>query len=435
MTHVLLAPAARQFTSTAGSESGWIFDIVTGLIELDPELHFTCVAETVDPKTYERMEQYAIGSRRSDEVGGAMLPFRIARATRQLGILDRVDLIHHGLPFGLNRTYSILALQAARRQLPFVVGPIQSPLSFRGSDEMSGRLETQRQTLARVSSRAIANISSPAVMTMFGRLSSATLRSALRVVTIDANTKESIIALGVLPERVLVIPPPLRSFSPQPIVGGALGNTVRVMTAGYLIERKSTRDVVLSVARLAADGNPIGLDVLGDGPELSALRQLAGEIPGGESIHFHGWLDRDGLSRVIRSAHVYVSMSRSESWGQAVVEAMSAGLVTISADNDGARKLAAIGAPIHLVGIGAVSELEAVLLEMCGQRPASLRGVGAAGISWVKTNLSVPVISQCWRDVYKQAIDESAQIRSSHKNNRLVSKTQFVSKETNEKKQ
>ncbi len=412
MVRVLLAPAARRFSSIVGSENGWMYDIVTGMIELCPELYFTCVAETADALTCNHIEHYAIGRRRSEEIGGAALPLRIATATRRLGLLDRTDLVHHGLPFMPGRTYSVLAFQAARRNLPFVVGPIQSPLAFYGSDEASVRADMPQRTLAQVGSRTIARIAWPVISTAVSRLSDATLCSAQRVVAIDEPTRRLLIARGVLPERIRVIPPPLRMAADKLPLRNVDSDTVRVVTVGYLIERKAVNEVVTAVAHLAAAGIPVALDVVGDGPELPALRRLVGALPGGQSVRFHGWLERDALMNVLSSAHVYATMSRAESWGQAMVEAMALGLETVSAANDGACSLVATGAPVRLVGIGAVAELEAVLREWCSQTPALIESAGAAGIGWANSTVASPVVARQWCDVYRQAAEENAQALS-----------------------
>ncbi|HVB51814.1 MAG TPA: glycosyltransferase [Acidimicrobiales bacterium] len=418
---MLLAPAAWQFTSFAGSESGWVYDIVTGMLENDPELHFTCIAESVDSLVVDRMEQHAVGTRRTVEVGGAVLPLRIAATTRRMKILDRVDLVHHGLPFALDRTYSVIARQAARRQLPFVVGPIQTPLTFMGSDEKEGQIMLPQRTLAQAGSRSIARVASPLASRLFSRLSSATLHSAQRVVAIDERTRESLIARGVVPERILVIPPPLRVSENKRRFSGSDGEIVRVVTVGYLIERKAVDQVISAVARLAASGFSVALDVVGDGPELPTLRRLVGQLPGGESVRFHGWLERHALQQVLSSAHVYVTMSRAESWGQAVVEAMAQGLVVVSAANDGARSLIALGAPVRLVGIGATGELDVTLRDWCGQTPALIRSSGAAGIDWVNSTVTAPVVARRWCEAYNQAVEENTRVlyrsKGEHKHN------------------
>jgi glycosyltransferase involved in cell wall biosynthesis len=406
MTRVLLAPAAQRFSSVAVSENGWMYDIVFGMVELDPELHVTCVAETGDPVANAQVEQHLIGPRRSDEIGGAVLPLRIAAAVRSIGVLDQVNLVHHGLPFALGRTYSLLAWQAAQRRLPLVVGPVQTPLSWTGPDEEAGLLGTHRQTLAQAVSHHVARAVWPVLSGATGHLSDATLRSARRVVTIDEQARRQVLTRGVLAERVQVIPPPLRMAAHDVSYRDPDDSVVRVVTAGYLIERKAVDQVVTAVAHLAAAGTSVVLDVVGEGPALPELRRLAGALPGGEVVRFRGWLQRNDLQRVLSSCHVYATMSRAESWGQGVVEAMALGLVAVSAANSGARSLVELDAPLHVVGVGDIAELEAVLGAWCGYGPAATMQAGAAGVHWARATVAVQVIARRWCEVYRQVIEE-----------------------------
>jgi glycosyltransferase involved in cell wall biosynthesis len=110
------------------------------------------------------------------------------------------------------------------------------------------------------------------------------------------------------------------------------------------------------------------------------------------------------VDELLRASHVYVSMSRAESWGQAVCEALAVGTVVVSADNVGARSLVAINAPVHLVPLGATSELERYLAELCGTDPALLARMGEAGTRWAQANIGVSVIARRWRDVYREAV-------------------------------
>jgi hypothetical protein len=94
--------------------------------------------------------------------------------------------------------------------------------------------------------------------------------------------------------------------------------------------------------------------------------------------------------------------------------------VAVSAANDGARNLVATGAPVRLVGIGAVAELEAALLEWCSQTPALIRSAGAAGVGWANSTVASPVVARRWCEVYRQAVEENAQVLSGSKAERVV---------------
>jgi len=45
---IVVAPAGTRFSADAGSENGWIYDIVTGVAASEPNVRFTCVTEQAD---------------------------------------------------------------------------------------------------------------------------------------------------------------------------------------------------------------------------------------------------------------------------------------------------------------------------------------------------------------------------------------------------
>jgi glycosyltransferase involved in cell wall biosynthesis len=404
MTRVLIAPAAARFAAGAGSENGWVYDVVAEITKLDEDLHVTCVAEEGEAAGLERVELLTIGRRRSEEIGGALLPLRIARAIGHSGALDDADLVHHALPFAIGRTYSVLRWMATRRGLPFVLGPVQSPLEWAGADELRAKCTGNGRGVSQRASSALAWFAGPAVAAPLRRISADTLRGACRVVVISERVGAMVEAQGVAQDRIRVIPPPVRLPGADPVVRHRPTEGLKVVTAGYLIQRKAVDSVALAVARLAASGFRITLDILGEGPAGQDLRHLVRSLPGSEAIRFHGWVARSRVDELLRASHVYVSMSRAESWGQAVCEALAVGTVVVSADNVGARSLVAINAPVHLVPLGATSELERYLAELCGTDPALLARMGEAGTRWAQANIGVSVIARRWRDVYREAV-------------------------------
>ena len=131
---ILVAPAGARFSAESGSESGWLYDVVTGVASSEPDFRFTCMAGGSDDATPERIKVVTIGSWRSDELAGLSLPFRIDRAARAGVSSGQFDLVHHGLPFAAGRSFSIVGARAVRHGVPLVVGPVQTPLEWTGRE-------------------------------------------------------------------------------------------------------------------------------------------------------------------------------------------------------------------------------------------------------------------------------------------------------------
>lgn len=406
MPQVLVAPAGSRFSPLAGSEDGWIYDIVAGVAALESRFRFTCITEQSDGVIPDGIRPVGIGRRRTEEVGGLLLPFRMMRAVRSIGPLHGFDLVHHALPFAVGRSFSILTTQAHRREIPVVIGPVQTPLEWVGSDEDGGQLVAERRGTLRHAATVVARKGAPVIDGAFRHFSVATLCRADRVVAVGHPARVLLEALGVAPRRIEIIPPPSRltpEVAARPV---ARSGPLRLVTAGYLIERKAVDDIATVVAELAAGGEDLVLDVAGDGPAAAALRDLCHRQRGGSAVRFHGWLEQAKVVELLRSADAYVSMSRGESWGQACADALAASLVVVSTDNAGARSMAEMGAPLRLVPVGDKQRLADELRRLCQMDRRALREEGNMGARWAAKHIAAPVVAARWAGLYRQIIEE-----------------------------
>lgn len=404
---IVVAPAGSRFSADVGSEDGWIYDIVTGVAAVEPDFRFTCITEQTDGAVPDGVHAVGIGRRRTEELGGLLLPLRMARAATAASRIDEVDLVHHALPFTVGRSFSLLTAQAHRRGVPVVIGPVQTPLEWTGPDEVGGQLAAGGQRPLRRAATAMAGAVWPVAKPAFALLSVRTLCRADRVVVISQPARLLVESAGVDPRRVEIIPPPTRVLPSTPSQRTRRSGPIRLVTAGYLIERKAVHDIVTVVADLAAAGEAVVLDVAGDGPAAARLRELARGHRAGTAIRFHGWLERSKLAELLRSADGYVSMSRAESWGQVVADALASALVVVSAANTGARSMTEMGAPVRLVPLGDRQYLAEELRRLCRTDRNLLDEEGAAGVRWAAEHIAAPVVAERWAAVYRQAIERA----------------------------
>ena len=410
---ILVAPASTRFSPEAGSEDGWVYDIVAGVAAMGPNCRFTCIAEQAAGPAPEGVRVIAIGKRRTQEIGGLLLPLRVARAAKVGGLLDKVDVVHHALPFAIGRSFSLLALRARKLGLPLVIGPLQSPLQWVGPDEVGRELVSGGPRPVQKVATAVAQATWPAAKTALSQLSARTLCQADRVVVISEHARALVESAGVAPHKTELIPPPMRVPPRPPGTRSSRPGPLRLVTAGYLIERKGVCDIVAAVAALATAGEELLLEVAGDGPAAPALRNQARDLGVGGAISFRGWLSRPELAGLLKDAHAYVSMSRAESWGQAVADALASGLVVISADNEGARSMAALGAPLRLVPSGDPRRLADELRRLCHTPRNILGRDGDAGALWATEHLTRAVIAGRWAELYGNVLDQAKQLKQS----------------------
>jgi glycosyltransferase involved in cell wall biosynthesis/predicted metal-dependent phosphoesterase TrpH len=161
-------------------------------------------------------------------------------------------------------------------------------------------------------------------------------RRAAVVLSPSAAADASLATLGVEPGRVARWTRGVDAelFRPQP--PRSADGTVRVLYAGRLSTEKGI-DLLAEAFLLACAREPrMHLMLAGGGPEEQALRERLG----GHAT-FLGWLDRQALARTYVAADVFCFPSRTDTFGQAVLEAQASGLPVIAVAEGGPLDLVA----------------------------------------------------------------------------------------------
>ncbi|SFR98919.1 glycosyltransferase family 4 protein [Sphingomonas jatrophae] len=159
-----------------------------------------------------------------------------------------------------------------------------------------------------------------------------------RVVGVSAALAAELARLYRLrPERVSAIPnfvsvPPGLAYAPK--------QAGRLVWCGRMVPEKSLPALVGIVARLAAAGRAISLDVVGDGPDRAAAERAAAAQPG--AIRFHGML-ADPLPLIAQAAALALP-SHSEGLPMVLLEALALGTPVVAADAGGGGVHHALGA-------------------------------------------------------------------------------------------
>lgn len=87
----------------------------------------------------------------------------------------------------------------------------------------------------------------------------------------------------------------------------------------------------------AATASPRPLHLCGSGPLEPELRALVAELGLGDVVVFHGFLQFDGIARVLGTSLALLLPSTEEQFGNVVIEAQAMGLPVLLSDNCGAR--------------------------------------------------------------------------------------------------
>jgi glycosyltransferase involved in cell wall biosynthesis len=202
------------------------------------------------------------------------------------------------------------------------------------------------------------------------------LADVSRVVAVSEAVARSLRARGIFPEHKIRVVPngvDVRKFEDarRTFEGGRRepGSrpraTLRVGTVGELSEVKG-QDIFIRAARLVLDRlkSPVEFVIVGDeasntGGRRAALERLVEELGLTAHVRFAG--HQEDVAALLASFDVYVSASRSESFGIALVEAMASGLAVVATATEGAREIIEEGMTGLVVPVGDAESLAAAV--------------------------------------------------------------------------
>ena len=107
---------------------------------------------------------------------------------------------------------------------------------------------------------------------------------------------------------------------------------VRLLYVGGIEAAKGAARAVEIMAELRRRGVNATLDLVGDGPDRSALQRRANELGIQDRSAFHGWIPRQEISRFYHESHIILLPSDSEGWPKVLSEAMAYGVVPLASD-------------------------------------------------------------------------------------------------------
>lgn len=163
---------------------------------------------------------------------------------------------------------------------------------------------------------------------------------------VSAAARDALVAGGVQPGRVVVVPDglPEEAFVPRTAPEPP---PFRLLHVGAFDGMKGQRLAVEVLARLVAEGWPLRLDLLGEGPERPAVEAFARSRGVSGLCTFAGHV-ADVPQRLAR-AHLLLVPSESEAGGLVLLEAMAAGCPIVGHDVGGVREVVANGAAARLL--------------------------------------------------------------------------------------
>lgn len=174
---------------------------------------------------------------------------------------------------------------------------------------------------------------------------------------------------------------------------------VRLITVGRLVRRKGLEDLVEIAARLR--DRRLRLVIVGEGPLRRALEEDVAARGLANVVEFTGRVDEAEKWRLLRGADVYVSPTRHEAFGIALLEGLAAGLPVVAYDCGGHRDFCAPTCS-HLVPLGDRDALVRRIAELIDE-PESRRRMGEAG-KRVAAEYGVERLAERHLQVYEETV-------------------------------
>ena len=140
---------------------------------------------------------------------------------------------------------------------------------------------------------------------------------------------------GVAKERVHVVPNAVPSAARFTNRTDGASRPIDVLTVCRLVPWKGVSGLLHALRRLSG----VSAQIVGDGPELQQLQQLAESLGISDRVVFRGRLNRTETEHVMANAKVLVLNSSYEGLPHVVLEAMAAETAVVAADAGGTAEI------------------------------------------------------------------------------------------------
>jgi len=195
--------------------------------------------------------------------------------------------------------------------------------------------------------------------------------------------------------------------------GDAMPSTLRILSAGNLVERKAHAYVLQALAEVAARGWDVRYTIAGDGSERPALEALAVHLGLADCTQFTGAYSHGELPALLRANDLFVLPSWDEAFGVVYLESMACGVPVVAAYDGGAAGIVDQGVDGLLVPARDVPSLVDAIMAFASMDSLERRRMQEAArekalhYTWTRnaktlvTVLRTAVTNQGWHDTHR----------------------------------
>jgi len=232
------------------------------------------------------------------------------------------------------------------------------------------------------------------------------LRNTRYIIAPSNAVAESLRAQGLFPSQKIVtirygldterFPPQLASNRDH-ICVGSIGNLDPVKGFDVLIRAAAIVTKEIPDAKFSI----VGEDRSRDGRNKSELLKLIDELNLENTVDLAGW--SDDVGQTLSGFDIFVSASRSESFGFVIAEAMLSGVPVIATETEGAKEIISEATLGRLVPIGSAEQIANAIVDL-SSHPAYREQLVQSGRDHVRENFSLKRMVDETEDLYERAI-------------------------------
>lgn len=192
----------------------------------------------------------------------------------------------------------------------------------------------------------------------------------------------------------------------------------RLVQVSRLMHEKKGQDILLrAIARLTTERAcpPIRLDLIGDGPSMDFLVELAKTLQIDTLVSFRGNRDRTWVADHLADYHLLVQPSRYEGFGLTVLEGLAAGLPVVASNIDGpAEIMAGLSAGTLFTSDDVEACAAAVARVIQAYRTARLEAAVSETYAIIREKFSISATATGYLNLYQHLLQRTDSLPVNH---------------------
>ena len=235
------------------------------------------------------------------------------------------------------------------------------------------------------------------------------LAAADGITAIAGYARDLLAELDVDPARVIIQPPAADTERYRPDLDGSrlraelgLGDRPTLITVARLLRRKGVDVTLEALARLRVEFPDLAYVVVGDGPELPRLREIARSLQVEDAVRFVGRVPHEATPEHYAAADIFIHPNRQtgegdvEGFGIVFLEAGACGLPVVGGNSGGTPDAIRHGVTGYLVD-GTSPAAVARAIEPLLRDADLRRRMGQAGREWSRQFTWERAAERIWR--------------------------------------